>query len=156
MDAVLRAAAIYIALLIIFRISGRRTLSEITTFDLILVLIVGEATQQAMLGQDHSFTNALLVIMTLVFLDILISYAKMRSEKLQKVLEGVPTIIVENGCPLHDRMSMARVDEEDVMEAARRLRGIERLDQIRYAVLEVNGGITVIPFEQPGSHGAHS
>ena len=103
MDAVLRAAAIYIALLIIFRISGRRTLSEITTFDLILVLIVGEATQQAMLGQDHSFTNALLVIMTLVFLDILISYAKMRSGKLQKVLEGVPTIIVENGRPLHDR-----------------------------------------------------
>ena len=156
MDAVLRAAAIYVALLIIFRISGRRTLSEITTFDLILLLIVGEATQQALLGQDYSFTNAALVIVTLIFLDIVISYVKTRSDRAQKVLEGVPTIIVENGRSLHERMRMARVSEDDVMEAARRLRGIERLDQIRYAVLEVNGGITVIPHERPGSNGAHS
>ena len=148
MDAVLRAAAIYVALLIVFRISGRRTLSEITTFDLILLLIVGEATQQALLGQDYSFTNAVLVIMTLVFIDIVISFVKSRSQKVQKVLEGVPTIIVENGRSLRERMRRARVNEDDVMEAARRLRGIERLDQIRYAVLEVNGGITVIPFDE--------
>jgi uncharacterized membrane protein YcaP (DUF421 family) len=62
-------------------------------------------------------------------------------------VHGVPTIIVENGRPLRDRMRKARVDEDDVMEAARRLQGIERLDQIRYAVLEVSGGITVIPRE---------
>lgn len=151
MDAVLRAAAIYVALLIVFRISGRRTLSEITTFDLILLLIVGEATQQALLGQDYSFTNAVLVIMTLVFIDIVISFVKSRSQKVQKVLEGVPTIIVENGRSLRERMRRARVNEDDVMEAARRLQGIERLDQIRYAVLEVNGGITVIPFDETGS-----
>jgi uncharacterized membrane protein YcaP (DUF421 family) len=62
-------------------------------------------------------------------------------------VDGVPTIIVENGRPLRDHMRKARVDEDDVMEAARRLQGIERLDQIRYAVLEVGGGITVIPRE---------
>ena len=156
MDAVLRAAAVYVALLIIFRISGRRTLSEITTFDLILLLIVGEATQQALLGQDYSFTNAILVITTLVFIDIVISFLKSRSEKVQKVLEGVPTIIVENGRSLEERMRNARVSEDDVMEAARRLRGIERLDQIRYAVLEVNGGISVIPYEPPRAAGARS
>jgi uncharacterized membrane protein YcaP (DUF421 family) len=94
--------------------------------------------------------------MTLVFIDIVISFLKSRSEKVQKVLEGVPTIIVENGRSLEERMRNARVSEDDVMEAARRLRGIERLEQIRYAVLEVNGGITVIPYDSPRTPGAHS
>jgi uncharacterized membrane protein YcaP (DUF421 family) len=149
MDAVLRATAIYFVLLILFRIAGRRTLSEMTTFDFVLVLIIGEATQQALLGQDFSVTNAVLVIVTLLFLDILMSQAKEHSKTFEKIVDGVPTIIVENGRLLHDRMRKARVDEDDVMEAARRLQGIERLDQIRYAVLGVSGGITVIPHEGP-------
>jgi uncharacterized membrane protein YcaP (DUF421 family) len=149
MDAVLRAAAIYFVLLILFRIAGRRTLSEMTTFDFVLVLIIGEATQQAMLGEDFSITNAVLVVMTLLFLDIMMSQAKQRSTAFEKLVDGVPTIIVENGRPLHQRMRKARIDEEDVMEAARRLQGIERLDQIKFAVLEVSGGITVIPHERP-------
>jgi len=149
MDAVLRAAAIYFVLLILFRIAGRRTLAEMTTFDFVLLLIIGEATQQALLGQDFSLTNAFLVIVTLLFLDIVVSIAKSRSQALEKLVDGVPTIIVENGRPLHDRMQKARIDEGDVMEAARRLQGIERLDQIKYAVLEVSGGITVIPYDRP-------
>jgi uncharacterized membrane protein YcaP (DUF421 family) len=147
MDAVLRAAAIYFVVLILFRIAGRRTLSELTTFDFVLVLIVGEATQQALLGEDFSMINAVMVIVTLLFLDIVMALAKSRWESFEKIVDGVPTIIVENGRPLRDRMRKARVDEDDVMEAARRLQGIERLDQIRYAVLEVSGGITVIPRE---------
>jgi len=147
-DAVLRATTIYLVLLVVFRISGRRTLAEITTFDLILLLLIGEATQQALLGNDFSVTNAILVIVTLVFLDVAISLFKFRWKRLDKVLEGVPTIIVENGKALPDRMSRARIDEDDVMEAARRLRGIDHMEQIRYAVLERSGGITVIPFER--------
>lgn len=147
MDAVLRSVAIYVVLLILFRIAGRRTLSELTTFDFVLVLIIGEATQQALLGEDFSLTNAALVIVTLLFLDIVMALAKARWKSFEKIVDGVPTIIVENGRPLRDRMRKARVDEGDVMEAARRLHGIERMDQIRYAVLEVSGGITVIPRE---------
>ena len=148
MDAVLRAAAIYFVLLVLLRIAGRRTLAEMTAFDFVMVLIIGEATQQALLGEDFSVTNAVLVIATLLLLDIMMSLGKQRSKTFEKVVDGVPTIIVENGRPLMDRMRKARVDEEDVMEAARRLRGIERLDQIRYAVLEVSGGITIIPHER--------
>jgi uncharacterized membrane protein YcaP (DUF421 family) len=147
MDAVLRSVAIYVVLLILFRIAGRRTLSELTTFDFVLVLIIGEATQQALLGEDFSLINAALVIITLLFLDIVMALAKARWKGFEKIVDGVPTIIVENGRPLRDRMRKARVDESDVMEAARRLQGIERMDQIRYAVLEVSGGITVIPRE---------
>ena len=147
MDAVLRSVAIYVVLLILFRIAGRRTLSELTTFDFVLVLIIGEATQQALLGEDFSLINAALVIVTLLLLDIVMALAKARWKTFDKIVDGVPTIIVENGRPLRDRMRKARVDEGDVMEAARRLQGIERMDQIRYAVLEVSGGITVIPRE---------
>ena len=131
-----------------FRIAGRRTLAEMTPFDLVLVFIIGEATQQALLGQDFSITNAVLVIVTLLFLDIIMSLAKDRSRTFEKLIDGVPTIIVADGRPLTERMRKARVDEQDVMEAARRLHGIERLDQIKYAVLEVSGGISVIPREQ--------
>jgi uncharacterized membrane protein YcaP (DUF421 family) len=142
MDAVLRAAAIYVVLLLAFRIAGRRTLAEMTPFDLVLVFIIGEATQQALLGQDFSVTNAVLVIVTLLFLDIVMSLAKERSGTFEKLIDGVPTIIVADGRPLTERMRRARAD---VMEAARRLHGIERWDQIKYAVLEVSGGISVIP-----------
>jgi uncharacterized membrane protein YcaP (DUF421 family) len=145
MDSVLRAAAIYLVLLVVFRVSGRRTLAELTTFDFVLLLIIGEATQQALLGEDFSLTNAVLVITTLLTIELSLSILKQRVPFLDKLLDGVPMVVVDHGLPLRDRMRKARIDEEDVLEAARRLQGIERLDQIKYAVLEVSGGITVVP-----------
>jgi uncharacterized membrane protein YcaP (DUF421 family) len=145
MDSVLRAATMYIALMVIMRLAGKRSLAQITTFDFVLLLIIGEATQQALLGQDFSFTNAIIVVVTLVTLDIGLSLIKRHSKMLDKVLDDVPLVIVEDGVPLKDRMNKARVDEQDVLSAARHLQGLERLDQIRYAVLERSGGISIIP-----------
>jgi len=145
MDSVLRAAAIYIALMIIMRLAGKRSLAQITTFDFVLLLIIGEATQNALLGQDFSVTNAMLVIITLVTLDIGLSLLKRRSKRIDKWLDDVPLVIVEDGVPLKERMDKARFDVDDVLSAARHLQGIERLDQIRYAVLERSGGISIIP-----------
>jgi uncharacterized membrane protein YcaP (DUF421 family) len=148
MDSVLRAAAIYLVLLVVFRVSGRRTLAELTTFDFVLLLIIGEATQQALLGEDFSLTNAVLVITTLLTIELSLSILKQRVPFLDKLLDGVPMVVVDHGLPLRDRMRKARIDEEDVLEAARRLQGIERLEQIKYAVLEVSGGITVVPYDR--------
>ncbi|MCA1626499.1 MAG: DUF421 domain-containing protein [Acidobacteria bacterium] len=145
MDAVIRSAAIYLFLLIVFRISGKRSLAQITTFDFVLLLIVGEATQQGLLGQDYSITNAFIVILTLIGIDIGLSLLKQRSQSLEKLMDGVPLIILENGQPLKDRMNKARVDEGDVLEAARELQGLERLEQIKYAVLERDGRISIVP-----------
>ena len=145
MDSVWRAAAIYIGLMIIMRLAGKRSLAQITTFDFVLLLIIGEATQNALLGQDFSVTNAMLVIITLVTLDIGLSLLKRRSKRIDKWLDDVPLVIVEDGVPLIERMDKARVDVDDVLSAARHLQGIERLDQIRYAVLERSGGISIIP-----------
>jgi uncharacterized membrane protein YcaP (DUF421 family) len=145
MDAVLRASAMYIALLILLRISGRRTLSEMTPFDFILLLVIGEATQQALLGEDFSMTHALLVITTLLFIDILLSIVKSKSPLSGNILEGVPSLIVVNGKPLEKELVKARLTVDDVLESARQNQGIGRLDQIKYAVLEVSGGISIVP-----------
>jgi uncharacterized membrane protein YcaP (DUF421 family) len=110
MDAVVRALAVYLFLMIVFRIAGRRTLTELTSFDLILLLILSEATQNAMIGNDYSITNACLVILTLVGTDIVFSHLKHRSTLLEQWLDGVPMIIVENGLPLKELMDKARVD----------------------------------------------
>jgi uncharacterized membrane protein YcaP (DUF421 family) len=147
MDSVLRASVVYFGLLIIMRLAGKRSLAQITTFDFVLLLIIGEATQNALLGQDFSITNALIVIVTLVGIDIGLSLLKRRSKAVDRFLEDVPLVIVENGIPLKDRMHKARVDEEDILSAARHLQGLERMDQIRYAVLESSGGISIVPMK---------
>ncbi len=97
MDSVLRAAAIYLVVLVVFRLAGRRTLSELTTFDFVLLLIIGEATQQALLGDDFSIVNAMVVIVSLVVFDISLSLLKNKSRWLSKLIDGEPMIIVEHG-----------------------------------------------------------
>jgi uncharacterized membrane protein YcaP (DUF421 family) len=120
-------------------------LSEITTFDFVLLLVIGEATQQALLGDDFSVTNGLVVIVSLVVFDILLSLTKRRLPTFGKLIDGEPMIIVEHGEILRARIYKARVEESDIMEAARSSQGLERLDQIKFAILEKNGNISVIP-----------
>ena len=145
MDSVLRGLVVYVVLLVLFRIAGKRTLSQVTTFDAVLLLIVAEVTQQALLGQDYSIMNFVLLVVTLLGMDIALSLVKQKSPRLDRLLEGEPLVIVENGRPLEDRMRKARVDVEDVLTAARELQGLERMEQIKFAVLERSGGITIIP-----------
>ncbi|EXF45722.1 putative inner membrane protein [Pseudomonas sp. BAY1663] len=147
MDSVLRAAAIYLILLVLFRIAGRRTLSEITNFDFVLLLIIGEATQQALLGDDFSVTNAMLVICSLVAINIFLSLIKQWSPRVAKYLDGEPMILVEYGKTIKPRLARARVDESDILEAARSTQGLESLAQIKFAILERNGKISIIPQE---------
>ena len=145
MESVIRAAAVYAILLVLFRIAGRRTLAEASTFDLVLLLIISEATQNALIGQDYSLTSAILVIGTLILLDVFLTFLLSRFRSLDKAVNGLPLVVVADGEPLWDRMRASRIDLDDVLEAARRLRGLERLEQIQFAVLERSGGISIIP-----------
>ena len=145
METILRSAAIYFFLLIVLRAAGRRTLSEMTSFDFVLLLIISEAVQQGMIGSDYSLTNAFLVVITLIGIDVLFAWIKTRWNWIDKIISGVPTIVVDDGKPLYDRITKARIDEDDILESARELQGIERMDQIKYAILEKNGKITIIP-----------
>lgn len=145
METVLRAVVVYLLLLIVFRLSGKRSLAQITSFDFVLLLIIGEAVQQGLLGEDFSLTSALLIVVTLVGMDIGISLIKQRSPWIDKIVDSVPLVLVEEGNLYQERMQKARVDVEDILAAARETQGLERLDQIKYAILERSGGISVIP-----------
>jgi uncharacterized membrane protein YcaP (DUF421 family) len=148
MDTIIRGAIVYIFLLIIFRITGKRTLYEATVFDFVLLLIIAETTQQALLGEDFSVTGGLLLIITLIGMDILMSLLKQKFKPFEKMVDGGPLILLDNGKLLHHRMKKERVDEADILESARELKGLMRLDQIKYAILERDGTITIIPQEE--------
>lgn len=145
MDAILRGFIIYLFLLVLFRIAGRRTLGQMTNFDFVLLLIISEATQNAMIGNDFSLTNGILVILSLVGLDIVFSLLKQQFPVLNRHLDGLPLVLVDQGRPLQELMRKARVDEQDILFSAREKHGLERMEQIKYAVLETNGGISIIP-----------
>lgn len=149
MESVIKAVIIYGFLLVMIRLSGRRTVGQMTPFDLVLLLIIGSATQRALLGQDFSIVNAVIVVLTLVLLDVVLSLLKRDFKGFAKLVDGVPMVVVQHGCPLKDRLYRARIDEEDVMAAARRHHGIERIEDIKFAVLEADGHLSVIPYDSP-------
>jgi uncharacterized membrane protein YcaP (DUF421 family) len=145
MDMLLRSVTIYLFLLIIFRVLGKRSLAQITTFDFVLLLIIGEAIQQGLLGKDFSVINAVISVMTLLILDIGFSILKHKFPQITPTLESCPVVIVEDGKVIREFADKELIDEEDILEAARELQGLERLDQIKYAILERSGSISIIP-----------
>jgi uncharacterized membrane protein YcaP (DUF421 family) len=149
MDSVLKALVVYLVLWLLIRFSGRRTLAQLSTFDFILFLVIGGATQRALIGQDYSLTNAFVVITTLIVTDVLVGLVERDSSIFSKILKGVPTILVDDGHLLTGRMRRARVSADDILERARVLHGLETLEQIKYAILEASGEISIIPRDKP-------
>lgn len=147
MEMVFRALAIYLILLVVFKIVGRRALLQMTSFDLILLLIISEATQQALLGNDFSVTGAMLTIITLVVVDMLFGFIKKQVDGAESFLDGSPVILLEHGVPLSDKMKMVDVSLDDILVAARQNQGVTEIGRIKYAILERNGHISVIPEE---------
>jgi uncharacterized membrane protein YcaP (DUF421 family) len=145
MDSVIRGVVVYMFLLLVFRISGKRSLASITTFDFVLVLILSETVQQALIDNDNSFTNAALLVVTIMGIDVLLSHVKSWSPKLDRILDSAPVVVIKEGEILRGRMAQERVDDADILTAARESQGISRLDEIDYAVVEQSGGITVVP-----------
>ena len=145
MGSVVRAAAVYFILLAVFRLAGNRSIAKLNAFDFVLLLIVSEAIQDALITTDYSLTNAFLLVVTLVGLDIMMSLWKQRSPRVEQILDGAPILVMQDGKLHHDRMRKERVDEADILASARERHGLERLDQIKHAVVEASGGISVIP-----------
>ena len=145
MESVIRGVLVYAILFLIFRIAGKRTLAQTSPFELVLLLIISETTQQAMVDSDHSVTNAILLITTLVGMSIALSVVKHYSKTASKWLDGVPVRVQRDGEWDREAADASRVDEEEVLTAARMTRGLRRLDEIDHAVVENYGKISVIP-----------
>ena len=148
MNPVVRGIIVYVFLLLVLRIMGKRSLADTTTFDLVVLLIISEVTQQAMISKDDSLTAAAILITTFLGMDLLFTLLKRPFKMFEKIVEGTPLIIVDHGKPLRERMNKTKVDESDVLQAARINLGLERMDQVKYAVLEKDGTISVIPYEK--------
>jgi len=143
MDLVLRALAIYVIILIFTRILGRRELSTLQPFDLILLIVIGDLVQQGVTQNDLSVTGALVVIATIGMAQVGTSYLGFRSRRLRSLLEGEPIVLVENGNVIDRNLRRERLTMADLTEQARKSE-IDSLDDVKWAVLETNGEISFI------------
>lgn len=145
MNPVFKGLIIYLFILVIFRFMGKKNLSETTTFDLVLLLIISETTSNALTGEDPSLLTCFLLICTMAGADYVLGRIKTANTKLDKFIDGAPLVLVAEGRLLAVRMRKSNVDLGDILEAARMTHGLERLEEIRYAVLEKDGSISIIP-----------
>ncbi len=144
MDLAIRAVALFSFVYLLTRIIGRRELSSMEPFDLILLIVIGDAIQQGLTQDDYSVTGALIVIGTFAVLQILISYLSYRFPRLRPALDGEPMVVVQDGKAIEKNMKRERITVEEVMVEAR-LQQVASIDQIAWAVLETSGKISVIP-----------
>jgi uncharacterized membrane protein YcaP (DUF421 family) len=138
-----RTTIVYVFLLVALRLSGRRELGQLTLFDLVLVLVLSNAVQNAMTGPDTSVTGGIVAALTLLLLDVLISLARSRDPRLETLLEGSPTLLVHNGQFIPEHLRRERISEAEVEQALRE-HGVGDLSECQAAVLEVDGSISVI------------
>jgi uncharacterized membrane protein YcaP (DUF421 family) len=143
MDIVLRGIVIFVFLYVLMRVIGRRELSSLEPFDLILLVVLGDAVQQGLTQDDYSVTGAVLTIGTIAILQLAVSYANFRFPKLRSVIDGEPILIVQDGKPIEKNMRRERVTIDDVA-AAMRQQSIAKLDDVQWAVLETTGVISFI------------
>ena len=146
MDLVLRAIFLFCFIYALTRVIGRRELSSLEPFDLILLIVLGDAIQQGLTQDDYSVTGAVLVIGTLALLQVFASYLSFRFKRLRPILDGEPIIVVEDGEPILKNLRRERMTIDEVAAAARR-QEIESLDDVKWAVLETSGQMTFIKKE---------
>jgi uncharacterized membrane protein YcaP (DUF421 family) len=144
MDLTIRAVALFFFVYLLTRIIGRRELSSLEPFDLILLIVIGDAIQQGLTQDDYSVTGALIVIGTFAILQILVSYLSFRFPRLRPALDGEPIVVVQDGRAIEKNMERERITVEEVMVAARQEQ-VASLDRIAWAVLETSGKISIIP-----------
>ena len=144
MDIVLRGIFVFVFLYVLMRMIGRRELSSLEPFDLILLIVLGDAVQQGLTQDDYSLAGAFLAIGTIAILQIAVSYANFRFPKLRPVLDGEPIVVVQDGKPIERNLRRERLAVQEVLEEARQQQ-IASLDEIAWAVLETSGKISVIP-----------
>jgi uncharacterized membrane protein YcaP (DUF421 family) len=143
MDLVLRAVIIYLLVFAFTRTLGRRELSTIQPFDLVLLVVIGDLIQQGVTQNDLSVTGVLIVVCTIGVMQVGISYLGYRFRRMRSVLQGEPIVLVEKGKIIERNMRRERLTSDDLTEKAR-LSQIESIDEIKRAVLETNGDISFI------------
>ena len=143
MDLAIRSVVLYAFVFFLTRVVGRRELSSLQPFDLILLIVLGDSIQQGLTQDDYSVVGALIVVGTIATLQVVTSYLSYRLPRLRPVLDGNPIVVVEDGKPIKKNLHRERLSVEDLMEEARQQQ-IASVDEIQWAVLETSGAISFI------------
>lgn len=143
MEIVLRASVVFLFLLVFMRGVHRRSLGELSPLQMIILVVIGDLVQQGVTQEDYSLSGVLLTVGTFGFWIMLLESATWRSDRLRRVVEGVPLVVIEHGRPVEQTLRVERIHWDEVLEAARQ-NGIDDLAKVRLAVLEVSGKISFI------------
>lgn len=146
MDLVIRAVVLYVFIVVVMRVVGRRELSSLTPIDLVLLIVLGDAVQQGLTQDDYSLTGAMIVVTTIAVLQVGTAYLSYRSRRAKKVLQGSPVVLIEDGKLIERNLKRERLRPEDVAEEMR-IEGIGSFDQVRWGILESNGKFSFIKNE---------
>ncbi|HVX29723.1 MAG TPA: YetF domain-containing protein [Nitrolancea sp.] len=147
-EIVLRTSVVYIALLIGIRVAGKRELGQMSPFDLVVVLVIANAVQNAMVGSDTSLTGGLLAAFVLLLVNWIVGRLRLHIPWLERDLTGHATLLVNNGHFIESNLRREGVDEDEVYMAMRE-HGVDKIDQVEIAILEIDGTISIVP-KQPG------
>ncbi len=143
-EKVIRSLIVYVFLLAAIRVFGRRELGQLTAFDLIVLLTLSNILQNAMIGNDNSLLGGVIGAVVLLGVNFGVAWAVFRSRRLERLIEGAPKILIHDGVVQRDAMASEKLTEMDLVSAVRR-EGLERIEDVRLAVAEPNGLISVIP-----------
>ena len=144
MDIVIRAAVVFVFIWVLMRVLGRRELSSMEPFDLIMLVVIGDLIQQGVTQQDVSVTGALLAATTIGLLTIALAWLNYRFPRMRPALEGRPVVLVEDGRAIESNLERERITLDELAAQAR-LKEIESISDVRWAVLETSGAISFIP-----------
>lgn len=138
MEIILRATAVYLFVYLLLRAMGKRELGEMSAFELVLLVMIGDLVQQAVTQEDMSVTGAVLAVGTIAFWVMVSSYLAFRSTRAEEILESPPVVVVQDGVVRREALAIERVSETDLKESARK-HGIADLREVTLAVLESDG-----------------
>lgn len=143
-DIVLRTVAIYVVIVVGLRLSGKREIGQMTVFDLVVLLLLANAVQNAMLGPDSSLPGGIIAAVVLLAINAAMARLRLRWPRLRRMVEGSPTLLVLRGEVIEDHLRREGLDQQ-ILEAALREHGISDLEEVDMAVLEIDGSISVVP-----------
>jgi len=143
MDIVVRGVVLYVFVVFLLRVIGRRELSSLSAIDLVLLIVLGDAIQQGLTQDDYSVTGALIAVSTIALMQLGSSYLSFRSSRMRTVLEGDPMVVVQDGKPVARNLRRLRMTTDELAEEARG-QGIASLNEVRWAIAEASGTVSFI------------
>jgi uncharacterized membrane protein YcaP (DUF421 family) len=147
LEIILRTVVVYLVILVGLRLSGKREIGQMTVFDLVVLLLISNAVQNAMVGPDTSLTGGVLAAVVLLVLNLLISRLRLTSPRIRRLVEGTPTLLILHGQVIAEHMRREGIDEESLMAAVRE-HGVAEISGVEMGVLEIDGSISIVPVSE--------